>query len=220
MARKDAKPATPVPRRKVARAVLAVALGLGLVAGIVALGFVAAVIVGMKDRYRIPLTAVECDPPDWVDRETFFAEVRYLGDLPETFNVHDAGAVGRVRAAIAKHPWVEFVAEDGYLTVGFRYPMTVGFRRPALAVTTSAPPRIRTVDAKGVLLPPHRPITNLARLVGEVEPPAGPAGSPWDNPTVTRAAELAGLYAAESIERTGTGWRIARRDGTPLVVDR
>lgn len=221
MARKEAKPTTRIwPRRTLARAIAATALGLGLIGGIVLLGTVAAGFVGGRDRYRIPLADLEFAPPDWVDRETFLAEIRYLGDLPETFNVHDPVAVERVRTAIANHPWVDFVAGEGELTVSFRYNWTVGFRRPVLAVTTSPPPRLRTVDSKGVLLPPHQPITNLARLVGEVEPPSGPAGTSWNNPVVRRAAELAGQYESDSIERIGSGWRITRRNGPPLVVDR
>lgn len=221
MPRKEAKPAPPAaPRRRFVRAVLAVGIGLGLVAGIVALGTVAAAIVGMKDRYRIPLTAVECSVPDWVDRDTFLSEVRYLGDLPETFNVNDPAAVGRVRAAIAKHPWVEYVAEDGYLTIEFRYPLTVGFRRPVLAVTTTAEPTLRTVDAKGILLPPHRPITNLAKLAGEFEPPTSAAGTPWNDATVRRAAELAARFEPVSVEKIAAGWRVVPRSGPPLVVER
>lgn len=219
MPRKEANPAIPAPRRR-ARPFVAVALGIGAVAGIAVLGTFAAALVGSRDRYRLPLAALDCAPPPWVDRETFLAEVRFLGDLPDTFNPNEPSEVGRLKAALAKHPWVDFVADDGYVTVANRYPLTVGFRRPALVVTTAGTPRERSVDAKGVLLPVHGPMTGVARLLGEVEAPTVPPGAVWDHPTVRRAVELAVRYGADTVERAAAGWRIARRNGPPLALER
>lgn len=217
MPRKDASPA-PVSRRR-GRAILAFGIGISLIAGIAVLGTFAAATVGSRNRYRLPLTAIEFTPPAWVDRETFLTEVRYLGDLPDTFNPNTRAEVERLRAAFARHPWVEFVGDDGYATIAKTYPLTVGFRRPVLVVTTTAGPP-RTVDAQGVLLPIHEPIMSLTRLVGPIETPTIPPGSTWDHPTVRRAAELAERYDAESIERTAAGWRIVRRNGPALVLER
>jgi hypothetical protein len=219
MARREAKPPERT-RRRYTRAAIAAVLGVAVLAGIAILGSLAGARIGPRDRYLLPIDAIDCQPPPWVDAATFWAEVRYLGDLPDRFTTTDAESVDRVRAAIAKHPWVEFVANDGYMTVAGRYVLTVGFRRPILAVAVAAPPGIRTVDGNGVLLPAHEPMNSLARLVGSCDPPAGPAGTTWNHPTVRRAAELAAQYDAESIERTASGWRVVRRNGPTLTLER
>jgi hypothetical protein len=209
----------PGSRNRFARGAIAVGLGAALLAGIAVLGSFAAALLGPRDRYRIPLDAIDCPFPPWVDEKTFWAEVRYLGDLPDRFVSTDPQSVATVRGALAKHPWVDFVADDGYLTVGGRFPLTVRFRRPILAVTTAGPVT-RTVDVKGVLLPAHDADATVARLLGEFPPPAGPAGATWDHPTIRRAAELAERYDARTLERTDAGWRIVRRSGEPLLLDR
>ncbi len=206
--------------RRLARAALAAGLGLALLAGVAWLGSIAAARIGPRDRYRLPLDAIDCEPPAWVDAGAFWAEVRYLGELPDRFTTTDSASVGRARAAIAKHPWVEFVADDGYLTVGGRYVLTVGFRRPRLAVTVAGVPGFRSVDEKGILLPVHGPMDGLATLAGERPPPNGAAGEPWNDPVVRRAAELAVQFDAASIERLGAGWRVVRRTGPPVTLER
>ena len=211
----------PESRYRFARVGIAVGLGAGLLAGVAILGTFAEGLIGPRDRYRLPLDAIDCQPPPWVDATTFWAEVRYLGDLPEQFVSNDANSVAGVRAAIAKHPWVDFVADDGYRTVDGRYPLTVGFRRPILAVTTAEAGRVRTVDARGILLPMHEVDASTARLLGEFPPPPPVApGAPWNDPVIRRAAELADRYDARTIERTATGWRVVRRTGEPLLLDR
>lgn len=213
------RPERPRPRR-LAPALLAAGLGAALLAGIAWLGTIAGGRIGPRDRYQLPLDAIDCQPPAWVDAGTFWTEVRYLGELPDRFTTTDPDSVGRVRAAIAKHPWVEFVADDGYLTVGGRYPLTVGFRRPVLAVTPSGGSGFRSVDGNGILLPVHEPIPSQTKLIGERPAPTAAAGTPWDDPIVRRAAELAVQFDAVSIERLAAGWRVVRRTGPPLMLDR
>jgi hypothetical protein len=213
MARKEAKPPERSNRRT-ARVALAVGLGVAFLAAIAVLGSVAGARIGPRERYQRPIDAIDCQPPPWVDAATFWAEVRYLGDLPDRFTTTDPESVGRVRAAIAKHPWVEFVADDGYLTVGGRYPLTVGFRRPTLAVTVAGVSGFRSVDGKGILLPVHGPMETIARLIGERPPPRGIAGEPWGDPVVRRATELAVQFDAESIEPLAPSPRSASSSAT------
>ncbi len=188
--------------------------GVGILASIIFLGRFAAKNIGNRDRYLLPISAIDCAIPEWVNQDEFWAEVRYLGNLAEEFQPIDDAEVNQVRDAISKHPWVEFVADDGYLTVAKRYNLTVGFRRPVLVIAS------RTVDRNGILLPRHKPMEFLTRLLGPFPEPVVEPGTVWDHPTIVRAAELATRYDAQSIERTDNSWRITLRNGTPIVLDR
>jgi hypothetical protein len=217
MAEKAAKPA-PAGRRWRFPWKGGVGVGCAVVAvlSVVLTGLMTAMMVRHKDRFNLPLTAIDYGPPPaWIDPAEFLTEVRYLGDLPEKFQSYDPAETDRVKAAFAKHPWVEAVS-GGYTTVALKYSLVVVFREPMLVVSTPAGPR--TVDAKGVLLPAGPMIAGVAELVGERAEPKAAAGQVWDDPTVKRAAELAKQFNAKAVEKTAAGWRVTERTGRALVV--
>lgn len=243
MARKDASKSAPkdvlkeVPRgaargevrgeartkslqRPLLRAALAASIGLSIVVGIAVLGWQAAAMLGPNDRYSLQLEALEFACPAHVDRATFLAEVRYIGNLSDDFNPSKPESVLMLRRALEQHPWVEFVASEGVLTIDGRYRWTILFREPILLVECLDSTIPLTVDRMGRLLPVHRPNPQLSRLIGPVAAPNVASGAVWDNPKVVRAAELAALYQAQSIESTATGWRVTQHDGTRLIVER
>lgn len=222
MARKTpARPTPPARRRPLLRAAVAALGCVAAVGGVAWAGLAAVALIDHRDRFNLPLSAIDFDPPSGVDRTAFLAEVRYLGDLPDRFNTYDPAATGRVHAAFAKHPWVERVG-GGYTTVARRYVLTVVFRQPALKVTVLADgrPTTRAVDAAGVVLPAGAVADAIPELIGTVESPIPAAGAVWDDPTVLRAAALAARHDAATVAKAADGWRITDRGGRVLVVGR
>jgi hypothetical protein len=218
MPRRATAQPTPFLARFTRKVIATVLVGFVPLLAVVWLGFTAAALIRQSDRYTIPLSDIDYAPPAWVDRATFLAEVRYLGELPERFNVYDETAVNAIKAAFEKHPWVERVAK-GTFTLDRRYQLEVIFREPVLlARTTETPPTAWMVDAHGVVLPSIHIREGLTELVVPVPAPKSSAGKPWDDATVKRAANLATLYRAMRIEKTENGWRITERDGRVLVL--
>ncbi|QEL19032.1 cell division protein FtsQ/DivIB [Limnoglobus roseus] len=212
MARKASKPKIKpaAPRwRFPTRSTAATTVCLLAIAAVVGVGLSAATAIEHRSRFTLPLTALDFDVPPWVERDSFLAEVRYLGDLPDTFNGYDSAATNRIRAALAKHPSVEAV-DGGVTTVGRRYTLTVVFRQPILRVmtVTNGSPVPRMVDAYGVLLPDGKMVDDLPEL----------SGVAWDTATVKRAAELARQFRPMTLVKTDNGWRITERTGRVLVV--
>jgi hypothetical protein len=195
-------------------------LALGLVGGVVYavawLGGRAGERVAGRDRYAVRIADIACDAPPGKDRPTFLTEVRYLAGLPETVQAVDPKLPEQLTAAFARHPWVAEVVgvtveADSTVRVDLR------FRVPVLIVRAFGDSEVRLVDRGGVLLPPGapRPPTELANAV---LPPRRPAGEVWNDPTVTRAAELATEYKPRRIEKTAREWRLTLDSGKVLLV--
>jgi hypothetical protein len=173
--------------------------------------------IGGRDRYRVSFADIACDAPPGLDRPTFLAEVRYVGELHETVSPLDAADRDRLAGGFAKHPWVEAVEgvtpEPGGVRIALR------FRTPVLAVTTTTgEPRL--LDGHGVLLPVTRTPPGVAELAGRVAPPTVAAGEVWTEPDVRRALELRQSYNATRLERARGGWRLTLGDGRILDVGR
>ncbi len=214
MARKAAKPKPKPPPaaprwRFPTRAGVAATVCVLTVAGVVGVGLSAATAIEYRERFTLPLSALDFDVPPWIERDAFLAEVRYLSDLPDTFNSYNPAATERLRSALAKHPSVESV-QGGYTTIDRRYVLTVVFREPVLRVTTivDGTPSPRMVDARGVLLPVGKMDDNLPELSGVV----------GDAVELKRAAELARQFRPKSVARANGGWRITEKSGRVLVV--
>lgn len=217
------KPSPAAPARRPWRAVIAIVITILLVAGsLVALGWVgdeALRRVGARDRYRTPFADIACDAPPGLDRPTFLAEVRYVGELPDKVNALDPADRDRLTAGFTKHPWVEHV-EAVVAEPGGVVRVALRFRTPVLAVTTTdGTPRL--LDRSGVLLPVSPTPPGVAELVNARAPsPPVAAGERWTDPVVTTALELTTAYGAKRLEPTRTAWKLTLADGKQLVVNR
>lgn len=202
--------------RSVVAALLTLAVAGGVLAGLVRLGDEALQRIGLRSRYLAQFADVQCETPPGCDRPTFLAEVRYVGNFPETFNALDPGDRNRLTAAFAAHPWVESVlgvrVEPGNVVR-----VALAFREPALAVTVEGG-RTRLVDRGGVLLPESPVPSEVATLATPVPAPRATAGQLWDQTTVGRAVELVKAYQPRRLERGPSGWRLTQPDGRVLVV--
>ncbi|MGL6097419.1 MAG: hypothetical protein ACRC7O_16680, partial [Fimbriiglobus sp.] len=220
------EPPPPIPPardrrgfRLAGKFLLALALSAGLIAGLDAVGRRAGLALVGRDRYAVRVADIACPAPPGSDRAAFLTEVRYLADFPETVSAVDPTAPGRLAAAFAKHPWVAAVTA---VTAGpdpthtIRVELT--FRTPVLAVPVRGEPDRRAVDRAGILLPPTAPTAGLPELDGAVPPPPTPAGEPWPDADVKRAAELAAEFRPARIEKTAKGWRLTEPAGRVLVV--
>jgi len=170
--------------------------------------------VGTQERYNLPFTDIECDPPPGAtETHAFLTEVQYLSDLPSRLPLLEEGLAGRLAVALARHPWVEKVEHVAILP-NRRVHAQLAYRMPVLAVvvkdTTSEKEPLgkvelpdlasgsgkrlvsaRAVDGHGVLLPASAPLSSLPVLLADVTSPRGPAGSPWSDRTVEAAARTA-----------------------------
>lgn len=204
-----------LPRRVAVVAVVLAAAG-AVLYGLSRLDDLARRHLGPRDRYEVRFADVQCDTPAGLDRPTFLAEVRYAGDFPESFNLMDDAAQARLAAAFEAHPWVEAV-EGLFVEPGPRVTVRLKFRTPVLAVPTEDG-GARLVDGGGVLLPVSPVPAGLPELVNVVPPPEAPAGRPWPDALVGRAAELAKGYHPRRLEKTLKGWKLTQPDGKVLTV--
>jgi hypothetical protein len=177
---------------------VAVCIIAGVVKIVARLGDTAAEQVAPNDRYTVPFARIEVEPPRGLDKTTFLSEARHLGDGPLTVQAVDPELPAKLTAVFAKHPWVESVegvnvTPDGTVWVGLKY--------------------------RGVLLPllPPPP-ADLPKLVTPRPAPPAPAGQPWADDTVRRAADLAATYRPATIEKTPRGWLLLQPDGRKQVV--
>jgi hypothetical protein len=172
--------------------------------------------IGPRDRYRARVADIECDSPPDTTREAFLAEVRYVGDLPETFNTLGPADRDRVTAAFAAHPWVRTVNEL-QVEPGNVVRARLTFRAPILVVKLEDGSS-RLVDASGVLLPVATAPPGVAELLTPVAEPETPAGQVWVDETVRRAVELVKAYQPTRLEKAPSGWRLTQPGGNVLVV--
>lgn len=198
-------------------ALAGLAVGVGLIAGLIWLGRLAGLTVADRDRYAIPTAAIETTAPPGSEPSIFLTEVRYLGQLPEQLSLVDPDTETTIRKAFRQHPWVEEI-ESVKIGPGPTIRVKPVFRTPTLVVPTSGEPPIRVVDSGGVLLPTTTPTAGLAKFVGKLPDPSLTAGEAWPDPDVVRAAELAKAYKAQEIEKTAEGWRITDHQGRNLTI--
>ncbi|MBM3980546.1 MAG: hypothetical protein FJ304_09710 [Planctomycetes bacterium] len=203
----------PRPARRALVALLTLAAVGGLVFGLWRLGDAARRNIGPRARYEGKFADIECPAPPGLARDTFLSEVRYAANAPPTFQALDPDLSTKLTAAFATHPWVQSVDAVTVDPDAVRVALT--FRAPALAANG------RAVDAKGVLLPLGAPTAGLPELLdAPALPPDAPAGKPWPNEAVARAAPVAAEYKAKTIARTAQGWELVMPDGKKLVVGR
>jgi hypothetical protein len=166
------------------RAVIAVAVASALVIGLSWAGGRARDWLVGRGHYTVSLAEVACSVPPGLERNSFLAEVQYLGTLPDQLSTLDPAVTLRLAAAFALHPWVERVN-----AVRLRGPegprVDLVLRTPALTAGG------RVLDGRGVLLPDGAPSEGLIKWEGECPPPRGPAGAPCGDATLEAAARTA-----------------------------
>lgn len=172
--------------------------------------------IGDRERYQVRFADLDCDAPAGMNRHTFLAEVRYVANVPDTFNLMADPDHDRLTAAFGKHPWVEAV-EGIDVQPPARVNVRLRFRKPLLAIPTEGGV-VRLVDATGVLLPVAAAPVELPEVVNVLPAPGTPAGEAWADDTVKRAVELVKAYHPRRLEKTPAGWRLTQPDGKVLVV--
>jgi hypothetical protein len=202
--------------------VVAVAVTLAVVAGLLyglgRLGDEARRRVGPRDRYLVRFADIECDAPPGLDQSAFLAEVRYVGKLPETFNVLDEEATDRLTAGFAAHPWVKAV-EGVDLEPPTRVRVRLRFRVPVLAIQL-LPDNVTVLVAEDCVALPTSPVPpGVTGFAGRwhAQPQVGQV---WDEEYVKRAVELAVTYHPKRVDLTLNGWRLTMPDGKVLVIGR
>ncbi len=141
--------------------------------------------------YRLNPEQIEYTPqPDWVQLN-LREEVVKLGGF-ERLDLHQPDLTLRVADAFGLHPWVRKVKR-----VSKHYPakirVEIEYRRPVAMVVVLT--GLQPIDAEGVwLLPegftPEHAQTYPRIFVGDTSP-SGPPGSPWGDPSIVGAAQLA-----------------------------
>jgi hypothetical protein len=172
-------------RQGIFKALAVVVLVVGFFGGLIVLGELARDSLARQERYRVPFAAIECQPPPGMTTADFLDEVQYYARFPDKFVVLDKDLSARLKDGFSKHPWVEKVlavemSPPRYVQVRLQY------RMPVLAVSWKG--EWRAVDAHGILLPRGAPTLDLPIYKGEVTPPRHPAGQPWGNPDIEKAA--------------------------------
>ena len=134
-------------------------------------------------------------PPYWVP-DRFVEEVLQSSGLNQTGYLQDKTLPQKLAEAFAAHPWVEKVEH-----AALRYPsgaeVKLSYRVPA-ALVEIAKRRVLPVDRNGVLLP-QTYLTETASeqwskhfvIRGIQSMPLGSPGTPWGDPMVVTAAQLA-----------------------------
>ena len=222
MARKQPKtPAAPAPSGRLARRLLAVVLTLGAVGGllwgIAWLGDEARRGIGPRERYAVRYADIQCNPPPGYDRAAFLAEVRYISELPETFQSLDPDLHAKLAVPFTAHPWVAALESVEVDAAGVVH-ATLKHRVPVLAVKTEK--GVRVVDGAAVLLPVAASDAGLPGLLTPVPAPQSRDGQVWADATVKRAVELVAAHHPRTLEKTPDGWRLTTNDGQTLVVEK
>jgi hypothetical protein len=181
--------------------------------------------VQMKPEYQITAENVTVPPPPDGVPETFVKEVLESAGLHQPGILLDKTLAKKLADAFAAYPWVETVEQ-----VDLRYPsgavIKLSYRKPAAFVAAANQGRY-PVDRNGILLPSDY-FANIApekqmlfvTITGIKTAPLGTAGTPWGDPLVQSAAQLADVlgedaaklkltYITPFAEETPAGIRIA-----------
>ena len=178
-----------------------------------------------KPEYRLSADKITVSqPPDWVP-DRFIEDVLQSSGLNRTGSLLDKTLPKKLMEAFAAHPWVERVE---YVIP--RYPSGADIRlvyRVPTALVEVPQRGIFPVDRNGVLLPPETLSDTTSDrqyliIQGIQSMPLGSVGTPWGDPMVQTAAQLAtvlmGIFEPLSLakiipvtETTPSGMRIVCR---------
>ena len=91
---------------------VALVAGLGVLAGVIALGKFFGDDLERRGHYTLVVTDLRVPAPPGMTRELFLAEVCYESRLPERLDRRDPATPARLKAAFERHPWVESATVD------------------------------------------------------------------------------------------------------------
>jgi hypothetical protein len=174
------------------RVILPVLVAAAVLVGVAALGRWAR--DALRQDFTFAFSAIQCQPPPGPEQADLLAEVQYLAGMPDQVRLLDDDLADRLRAAFARHPWVESV-EDVQVAPR-RITVQVRYRRPVLAVPVKG--QLRAVDGSGILLPESANTRGLPLYPGSAPLPAGPAGTPWGDAKVENTARAAAQSRSDS----------------------
>jgi hypothetical protein len=191
-----------------ARAVVGLAAGLAVLAGVITASRFARQDLDRRGHYAVALSRFDIPTPPGLTKDVFLAEVLYNRPLPPTLDRTDPATRTALQQAFAAHPWVESVTVgDLSDPAGLR----VTIRTPALAVAG------RAVDRLGALLPLATPTDGLPEYRGPVADKATPSGQPHPDPRVVAVARTVGWLKAQAPDLK---WQAAELTPDGLVLTR
>jgi hypothetical protein len=180
-----------------ARTLIGFSLVLAIFAGLGALGwYLVKEQIRNMPEYRLSAENITISPPpDWIS-DRFVVEVLQSSGLNRTGSLLDKKLPHKLTEAFTAHPWVEKVEH-----IVSRYPsgaeVKLSYRVPIALV--EIPQRgVVPVDRNGVLLPQTYLTDSSSEqwskhlvIQGIQSMPLGSAGTPWGDPMVLTAAQLA-----------------------------
>lgn len=142
--------------------------------------------------YRCSVADIRVTTPDrWVPAD-LLQRIIVEAELPKEVSLLDETLAERIATAFADNPWIEQV-ETVRISRQHGIEVLVTYRSPAVMVQVAG--GLYPVDRHGVLLPPDdftaADIASFPILRAVQQPPAGPAGSKWEQPVVQGGARLA-----------------------------
>jgi hypothetical protein len=161
-----------------------------LLVGIVLLGRATRDDLRNQERFLVDFAAIACDVPQAMNRSDFLSEVQYLAGMPSKLPILDPEIGERLSRAFAMHPWVDKV-EEIQITSSQTVRARLAFRTPVLGVLHDG--QVRAVDRHGILLPSSALTEGLPIFAGHAKTPQGPAGTPWGDAAVEKAAAQTAL---------------------------
>jgi hypothetical protein len=176
--------------RWIGRALVGALAVAGVLTGLHSLNRLARDRLREQTRFQLLFADILCDPPASLTRTAFLAEVQELSRPAGPVALLADEAPAEIARVFARHPWVEEVHRVEVLPTR-QVRVELRYRTPVLAVLQPGEPRV--VDRRGTLLPPDAASSMLPLLCGPVEPPAGPAGTPWGDETVSGAVRTIGV---------------------------
>jgi len=190
--------------------------------------------VRIKPEYRLAADKISVSPaPPWVPKQ-FVEDVLQNSRLNQTSSLLDKALPQKLTEAFAAYPWVENVEQ-----VVPRHPsgaeVKLSYRTP-VAFVEGTQHGTFLVDRNGVLLPPQHLLSAMPdqrgrylTIQGIQSMPPGSVGTPWGDPMVQTAAQLAEamMDITEKLDLThiipeknqsgpGIIWRLRTAAGTEI----
>jgi hypothetical protein len=166
--------------------------------------------VTQQSEYRLALESIEITPPPTWIRSDVKAEATRDGSL-DNLSIFDKDLTVRVYRAFEMHAWVEQVNRvskrpPARVIVELKYRCPVAWVEVPAGVLPNNEVGLLPVDRNGVLLPPgdftQEHADDYVRISVANLTPCGIPGTPWGDPRVSAAAEIAAVLG-EDAHRVG-----------------